>query len=374
MHKIIHLTSVHPAFDTRIFYKECHSLALAGYEVKLCAPHSKNEIINSVQLLAVQKETKRLRRMSRCIAEIYQIAINENADLYHFHDPELIPVGLLLRARGKRVIYDIHEDVPRNLLSRSYLQPKIKRVLSWLFERFEDYAAGRFSALVVATPVIGERFTKLNPNTEIINNYPYKDEFSNIQSVKWSDRKNSVGYIGAFTRVRGAIEMIRAMEFIDPALQASFELGGRFASITLQSEVEKLPGWSHVNYCGYLDRSEVGQLLIQIRAGLVVLHPEPTYIRSQPTKMYEYMAAGVPVIASDFPYWRLLIENKGCGLLVDPLNPSEIGKAIEYVLKNPERAEKMGQRGRKAVVESLNWESEIPRLLDLYSRVLDTCV
>ena len=86
------------------------------------------------------------------------------------------------------------------------------------------------------------------------------------------------------------------------------------------------------------------------------------------------MAAGVPVIASDFPYWRLLIENKGCGLLVDPLNPSEIGKAIEYVLKNPERAEKMGQRGRKAVVESLNWESEIPRLLDLYSRVLDTCV
>ena len=371
MLKVIHLTSVHPAFDTRIFHKECYSLAKAGYDVKLFAPAKKNETIAGVQIVALPTETNRLKRIGQATAEIYRKALDENADLYHFHDPELIPAGLLLRARGKCVIYDVHEDVPRNILARSYYKSSVSRKLvSWIFEQFENFAARNLSALIVATPTIAKRFENLNSKLEVVNNYPGKDEFHKSQTISWDLRAYAAGYVGNLTRVRGAFEMVNAMEHVDSSLQAHLELGGRFESVDVQTSLTNLPAWKYVNFHGYLDRVGVNQLLEQIRVGLVTLHPEPTYINSQPTKMFEYMSAGIPVLASDFSLWRSFIENTKCGLLVDPLQPSEIGYSIEYLLKNSSEAEAMGLRGRKAVIEFFNWENELPKLLNVYSRLL----
>lgn len=371
MLKIVHLTSAHPASDNRILHKECRSIAQAGYEVRLCAPHERDEVVDGVQIVAMPKEDRRLRRVTRGTARVCRDAWREDADLFHFHDPELIPVGLLLRARGKPVVYDVHEDVPKDILSRYYLEPSLRRILSWLFARLEAFAAKRFSAVIAATPAIGKRFEQLNPNTEVINNYPWKNEFSSIPAVPWEERSNSVGYIGACTRVRGAVEMVKAMDFVDPDLQACLELAGRFGPPGLQSQLATLPGWRCVEFRGHLSRKGVGRLLKRVRAGLVVLHPEPTYVRSQPTKMFEYMAAGIPVIASDFPFWRSLIEKAECGILVDPLDPQDIGRAIQDMLRQSSNAEEIGQCGREAVVQLFNWESEVSKLLDLYSRLLE---
>jgi glycosyltransferase involved in cell wall biosynthesis len=197
-----------------------------------------------------------------------------------------------------------------------------------------------------------------------------RNELNHGPVSTWNDRPNAAGYIGKLTRVRGAKEMVLAMEYLDDSLHTHLELGGKFESVDLQTSLAQLPGWKHVNFRGYLDRIGVHQLLDQVRIGLVVLHPEPNYIHSQPTKMFEYMSAGIPVIASDFPLWRSFVEPLACGLLVDALRPAEIGKAIEYLLKNSDEAEEMGARGRKAIEEVLNWESETPKLLDLYSRLL----
>src|SRR5262249_41041504 len=162
-----------------------------------------------------------LGRMTRTVWNMYQTAKREEADIYHFHDPELIPIGLLLRASGKGVIYDIHEDMPKEILSKHYLPEWGREFLSWIVGRIEDFASGRFSALVTVTPSIASRFRAFNPRTVIVHNYPYADELvrSNC-ATPWSDRRQAVAYLGGLTRHRAVQEMVYAMGLLPHSLSA----------------------------------------------------------------------------------------------------------------------------------------------------------
>lgn len=142
--RVVHLTSVHPALDVRIFHRECKSLARAGFEVTIIGPYSQDSVADNVRIKAVPAEGRRIARSTRAVWRIYREAVRMNADLYHFHDPELIPVGLLLRARGKTVIYDIHEDLPRDIISKRYLPAWSRSLISWIAGGFESAACGFF--------------------------------------------------------------------------------------------------------------------------------------------------------------------------------------------------------------------------------------
>lgn len=120
---------------------------------------------------------------------------------------------------------------------------------------------------------------------------------------------------------------------------------------------------------GFLSRSDLGLLLARCRIGLVLLHPAPNHIEAQPNKLFEYMAAGLPVVASDFPLWRDLIEGLGCGLVVNPLDPGEIAGAISILLEDPLRAEAMGRRGKEAIAAKYNWNIEARDFLNLYGQI-----
>src|SRR5262249_4931838 len=146
---IVHLTSVHSAYDLRIF-KECRSLADAGYQVTIIAPHSCNEIAGSVQIRGVPMVEGRFRRMTRTVWRVYREAVRQRADIYHFHDPELIPVGLLLKAQGKKVIYDAHEAYPQKILSKSWIPLKLRPLLSRLFAVVERIASASLDHVIVA--------------------------------------------------------------------------------------------------------------------------------------------------------------------------------------------------------------------------------
>ena len=369
---VVHLTSVHPPFDTRIFHRECRSLVQAGYAVTLVAPHELNEVVEGVRIEAISKADRRLRRMTTTVAQVYHKARQLDADLYHFHDPELIPVGLLLRARGKRVIYDVHEDVPRSLFapSRDYLPSNVKRPLSWLIERFENLAVRGFSGLVTATPAIGERFHTLNPYTKVINNFPILDELISSDGVSWDKRSSSAAYVGTIAFERGIRQMVEAMAYLPDDLQARLKLAGNFSPPQERDVVARLRGWRFVDELGFVDRREVARILSEVRVGLVLFHPEPNHIQAQPNKLFEYMSAGVPVIASNFPLWQNIIEKAGCGLLVDPLDAKAVALAIKYLLTNPSEAEAMGQRGKRAVEKYYNWQSEAEKLLNFYKEII----
>lgn len=361
------LTSVHPPFDIRIFHKECKSLAAAGYEVTLIAPGDEDEKVDGVQMRPVPTPKNRFDRLTRTVRRVYSRAKRENADVYHFHDPELIPVGLLLRLRGKRVVYDIHEDLPRCMPYKPYLPKWLGRQAASVVEILENGACRFFSGLVAATPGIAARFCEINEQTIVVNNYPLMSELMAMPVRSWEERDTAVTYVGSLISIsRGALEMVRAIGLLPDFFKAQLTMAGKFLPLDLDERLSEERGWERVHVCGTVGRSGVAEILSRARAGLVVERPEPNYVAGKPIKMFEYMAAGVPVISSDFPLWRQIVEGAGCGLCVNPLDPHAISNAIKYLLTHPKEAEAMGQRGRQAIEERYNWDHEKEKLLDLY--------
>jgi len=370
--KVVHMTSVHPALDARIFHKECRSLARAGFQVTFVCPHSGDLVADRVQIKSIPRNNSRLARMTRTVWRVYREARKLEADIYHFHDPELIPAGLLLRIRGSEVIYDIHEDVPKDVFSKRYLPSWTRPLISWLIERLEGFVAKRFSALITVTPSIAERFRPLNSRTVIVHNYPYQKEIlGDVQESPWDGRRQSVAYVGLLSANRGICEMVSAMSLLPGGLPATLELAG--PGNCGKEELSHRPGWERVHHYGLIDQPSTFRLLHGVRAGLVLFHPEPNHLEAMPQKIFEYMGAGLPVIASDFPLWRRILGDVGCGIFVNPLDPQSIAEAIEYVLTHPQEAEEMGRRGQAAVLERYNWETQADTLVNLYSEIKKIC-
>ncbi len=363
-----HLTSVHQRDDVRIFYKECVSLARAGFKVKLVVADGRgNALHEGVEIydVGVKKPGKRLSRMVKTAWMIYRQALRLDADIFHFHDPELMSLGLLLRLKGKKVIYDVHEDLPRQIFSKYYLPVAIRSLLSKLAEYMENSFAGRFSAISAATPHIRDRFLKFNVRTVDVNNFPRLENLS-FADHPWKTRQRKICYIGGISENRGIVELIDALPFID----ASLELAGNFYPESLRKKIAGRPGWKKTNELGFLNREGIKDVLASCKVGIVTLYPTSSYVHSLPVKMFEYMAAGIPVVASSFPLWRDIIEKFECGFCVNPHDYQEIAKAVNRLLDDDERAQKMGENGRKAVEKYFNWENERKKMLELYLAVL----
>lgn len=369
MYKISHLTSVHPRYDTRIFLKECSSLAAHGFTVSLIVADGKgDEKNNNVAIFDVGASEGRLDRMLNAPSRIMKKAVELDADIYHLHDPELIPIGLKLKKLGKKVIFDAHEDIPKQILGKHYLKKHTKLIISNAFSIYERWAFRKFDAIISATPFIREKYLAMNMISVDINNYPILGEL-NIDEINWLHKKNQVCYVGAITRVRGIHEMVQAMAFVNS--ETRFSLGGSFNHSNFEKDVKAESGWKKVDELGWLDRNEIRETLSESVAGLVTLHPIINYLDSLPVKMFEYMAAGIPVIASNFPLWKEIIEENQCGLCVDPLNPSSIAEAIDYIIANPNKAASMGKNGQIAVEEKYNWGNEEAKLISLYRTLFD---
>jgi len=374
--KICVLTSVHPASDVRIFHKECKSLARAGYDVTLVATGEKDSEHDGVMHRAIPASKGRLQRFLRGSLAVYRKAIQEDADAYHFHDPELIPIALLLRLRGKKVVYDIHEDLPSTISYKPYIPPTLCGPVSSVARRIENFAARRFTGLITASPAIADRFRRLNRNLAVVNNFPRIEEIESGSSAGdrpagRASRKPALLYVGMrITRARCAVEMVEAMGLLPESVPASLRLVGNWDSEELPESLSKLAGWDRVEFVGQLGRPGVAEELRNAAVGLVILHPEPNYVISQPVKLFEYMCAGLPVIVSDFPICREIVNQAGCGILVDPFNPKEIADAMTYLLTHPEEASEMGRRGYEVVREKYSWANEEKTLLNFYSELL----
>lgn len=365
--KVCHVTSVHPYTDTRIFLKECTTLAKAGHDTHLVAARAPDEIRNGVHIHGVAAAAGgRLARMARTAGAVARKARALNADVYHVHDPELLPFALKLRREGKRVIYDVHEDVPRDIMSKTWIPTPLRTPISRSFEVYENDAAKRFDYVITATPFIKQRFLRHCANVEVVNNYPILGELGATHGAG-PQKEHAVTYVGDITGIRGAVEMVRAIGETD----AKLLLGGQFGEPQLRQQVTQLPGWRNVEELGQLHRAAVAATFARARAGLVLLHPAPNHTDAQPNKMFEYMSAGLPLIGSHFPLWREIIEGNACGLCVDPLDAQAIARAIRWILDHPEEAARMAANGQKAVREKYNWDTEGGKLLSIY-KALET--
>ena len=280
------------------------------------------------RLLLLQRDG--LSGGSRPTGAVYRAAVAADADVYHFHDPELVPAALFLRARGKKVIYDIHEDLPLTVSYKPYVPKWLQRPLAKACSIVEALAARQFSGLIAATPEIAARFSG-HPNVCVVHNYPIREEF--CEEAKSFTGSRYVAYVGLrITRARGAEEMVRAMELLSESFAIRLKLAGTIEPFDLLQQLEATAGWQSTEYLGPLGRAGVSDVIRNALAGLVVLHPEPNYVTSHPVKLFEYMCAGIPVIASDFPVFRSIVEGTKCGILVDPLSAKKIADAIEFLV------------------------------------------
>ncbi len=363
---ICHITTVHSRYDTRIFLKECKSLS-KHYDVSLIvADGLGNEIKENIKIIDIGKrQFSRVKRMFIDSKKAYQKAIELDAEVYHFHDPELLPVGLKLKRKGKKIIFDAHEDLPKQLLSKSYLNKFSGLILSNLLSLYEKRICKKYDYILTVTASIYQKFAKINQHVTTINNYPLLNELHS--QLNWSDKKNEICYVGGISEIRGINELINALEFID---KCKLNLVGEFSVISTKEYSMQTIGWRNINELGFLKRVELQKVLARSKAGVVTFLPFPNHTEAQPNKMFEYMSAGLPVIASHFPLWREIIEGNKCGICVDPQKPREIADAINYIINNDAEAAKMGANGRKVVMEKYNWETEAKKLLHVYNQLL----
>jgi glycosyltransferase involved in cell wall biosynthesis len=367
MANIVHLSSAHPRYDTRIFVKQCRSLSALGHEVTLVvADGLGDEHVDGVRIVDVGRPAGRIDRALHTTRRVLQAALWLEADVYHLHDPELIPAGLRLKRRGARVVFDSHEDVPAQLRAKPYLGPLTRRLLSIGFAAYQCHALRRFDGLVAATPFIRTRLEPIHLNTIDVNNYPVLQEFTSAPD--WDGKAMQVCYVGSVSAIRGIRELVRACELL--RTPARLALAGGFSEPALAREVKNYPGWNRVDAHGHLDRTGVQNVMRRAMAGLVTLHPVINYLDALPVKMFEYMAAGLPVIASRFPLWQEIVEGNGCGVCVDPEDPAAIAAAIDHLCSHPDIARRMGENGRRAVHTIYNWNSEADKLATFYERLL----
>lgn len=337
-------------------------MAAAGFDVSLVvADGLPDEEVQGVKIYGVPKEKGKRGRFFKANKSVYRKGLELNAEVYHFHDPELLWYGNKLKAKGKIVIFDAHEDLPRQIEGREYIPKFARGVVSYILEKYEDYSCQKYDAIITATPFINERFLKINECSVNVNNYPFLNEFKAEPSTN-PRSGNNVCYIGGISKIRGLTQVVEAIGKTVAVLQ----LAGGFGPSSYQDELINTTGWEKVKYHGKVSRAKVKEILNGSVAGLVTFLPYPNHINAQPNKLFEYMSSGIPVIASHYPLWKGIIEKYDSGICVDPENSYEIAKAITYFVNNPLEAKAKGANGRKAIEEVFNWEQEEKRLVDLY--------
>jgi glycosyltransferase involved in cell wall biosynthesis len=367
--KIIHLTTVHPRDDSRIRSKMVAALhrrhpGQVALYVQDGLGHATD--YEGFPIIDTGPRLRRLMRMSLGGWRMIRAVVKARPKVAHFHDPELLPWAAFLRLFGIKVVYDVHEDYPEAVAQNFRIPAIARRLLPPVVRVVEWVGARVINGIVTVTPAIAARFPQ--GKTVMVRNFPLVSEFHAPGDRPMRDRPLEVAYIGTITLNRNILGMINAVELACDS-GAVLRLAGHFPVASDEAAARAHPGWERVKFDGWVSRQDIAEVLSSVRAGLVVLQPVDRFKLAYPIKLFEYMAAGVPVISSDFPLWREFVEKAGCGVLVDPMNPQAIADAIRWMIDDPDEAQAMGERGRRAVMETFRWESEVDTLFKFYEQM-----
>ncbi len=350
----------HKPFDTRIFHKEAKSLHQAGWEVIIIIPNGEDFSKEGIQIISVPLPKKGWEQLVKCPWKIFRKALKQPGNsIFHLQDSELLLVGIALKCFGRKVVYDAHEDTPLQISYQHWIPWLVKKPYTWFYRLLEKVAGWWFDAVIVAEPVIAKYFPK--DKVTLIRNFPIASSFRNEISHSGNNR---LVYVGLLSKPRGIIEMLEGYRLAREKVAIEFVLGGKFAPASLETEL--LTKYK-VHYKSWLPYDEMIVALYSSSIGIIVPHPIERYRTNYPVKLFEYMAAGLPVIASKEGESAEFVKEADAGILIDPLSPQEISDAVVKLVLDPTVAWAMGARGKALIMEKYNWEMESKSLIRLYN-------
>lgn len=321
-----------------------------------------------VRRIALPRFRGKLDRVLRSPWLTLRLALRARADVYHFHDPELLLVGCALKGLGKRVIYDVHEDYSQKFRSRG-LPLGVGEIAARLFRLFESACAWWFDHMVTADSHVASLFPK--KKTTVIANYPPLEFVREPHSHRLgaASKVLRLAYVGGISRARGIPQILRALDLLEEGV-AELHIAG-----TCQDEalLELLRRHPRVVFHGVLPWERVSDLLRQADVGMLTLLPIPAFLYcpgENVIKLWEYLGMSLPVVVSNFPRLGALIEKLKVGITVDPEDPAAIAAAIRRLHGDPELRRRLGENGRMTVLNERNWEAEAVKLLAVYERLV----
>jgi glycosyltransferase involved in cell wall biosynthesis len=354
-------------------------LADSGYEVFFVAGASEEassaktaHVVDGVRIVGFPPVRGFLQRILN-LPRIFKIVFNTKADAYHFHDPDLLPVGVLLRwLRRKPVIYDVHEPYPEMLRTNKAIPKRLRKPVSRIFRVIEDMCSRSIGNVIVVNELVCQRFQQRGCNVEIVSNTALLDGFEDAPERA---QNRAVISIGTLSTNRGSLlipKIVRAVRNQDQSIRflivdRAFRARQRELFLDavkkhgVEDAIELLPNTVVSNLPSYLSQATIGLSLLTL---------DEVAIRQNITKLYEYMAAGLPIIASDVPNQRRDLEESESGLLVTHDSPDEYAEAIIRLMNDQDTLDRFSRNGRSAFMTKFNWEIDKRRLLGFYETLL----
>lgn len=367
--RILHVSTAHPCQDPRLAYRVIPSLA-PHYDLTAALPHVSTGYRNGVDYRWLPKFRRLLFRVLVSQPFVLWYAFRLRPQLLHIYDPELLPLARLIQlALSIPVLYEVHENLHKKKHEKATNQGA---VFMWLFFLFDAMAQRRFHLIFTEHRYL-DTYTNLAKPYAVIYNYPRLSFLDVFRSPYTPNQQEPIFFYIGWISFERAIDTLVAGLVLLKKRHPLFQVHLFGERTCTDDQLKELPGFASVqnnlHFHGYADQKKALSYTSQCTAGLALLKAVGDYPDSYTTKMFEYMALGLPVITSNFPLYRHVVERHQCGLCVDPTDPVQLADALTFLIENPAQSYDMSQRGRRAVETEYNWKSEAHKLLRFYELV-----
>src|SRR3984885_790206 len=370
--KICHLSPEHGR-DNRAYVRQALPTSSYGLSTSIVGPHGMQDSIQKVQFIPLANSRNRALRMLRAPKGVFR-ALRQKADIYHVHNPENIPAGLLLKFLfRKRVVYDSREDFPAMMLNKTYLSPGLRKLAQQAVFKAERLAANYFDGFVTADAGTLRPHAKPGQRRKLV--------FYNLPNLQFfpkpvnRDKPFDLVYRGGLSERAGTFVLLDAVRLLsDQGWRTNLLMFGYTDNDQVQrsitDRIQALQLEQQVTLAGRIPHDQMAATLGQARIAVSPLLDNPKFLNNIPVKVFESWACELPVVSSDLPPIRPFYERDQYHLLVKPGDPGALARAIADLLDRPEDILRIGKQCRQKVIERYNNAIEIRKLLFFYRRVL----
>lgn len=372
---ICHFTLSHVERKSRTFHRQCLPLVAHGFQIRYLSPAPIEAHYDGIELIRLSRRSGLLRGIFSWPRLIVSL-LRQHAALYHFQDPELLPVALLLKIIfHKRILYDAYEDFPSMALQSSHIPRRLCAIVSRTVAAAEQLAARSFDGIVTADPLTLRRFARTGSSRKLVlYNFPHLDFFPPPRKSS-RPKEFEIVYRGGLSERAGTYVLLEAMRILhefgrDVRLLLIGYSDGPASENRLRETIHSFGLTASTELLGRIPHEEMAVALSRARIGVSPLLVTSKFRINIPVKIFEYWACGLPIIASDLPPIWPFIRPVDAGLLVPPGDPHALALSIQWLLDHRAEAERMGRAGRAAIVRRFHNRGEAVRFARFCRRII----